>query len=212
MAQDEQADDGSRRPDFRERYGDAVAAAEQVRPGSLLIAATELTEPTFRRTVIYIIEHNDGGSLGVVINRPSEIPVGRVLPRWATLSRPTSLYVGGPVKRDAALCLAVLRVGAECDSRVGLRRVAGRVAIADLDADPRRLAPFVEGARIFVGYSGWTFGQLESELERGDWMVLSARAGDLLVDPRVDLWAAVLRRQPMPLALLATHPIEVERN
>ncbi len=58
-------------------------AAQRVRAGTLLLANTDLLEPTFRRSVIYIVEHNDGGTLGVVLNRPSETAVYNVLPQWA---------------------------------------------------------------------------------------------------------------------------------
>ena len=73
-------------------------------------------------------------------------------------------------------------------------------------------APAVEGVRIFAGYAGWTIGQLEGEIERDDWIVLSALPSDVLVPPRVDLWGRALRRQPWPTALLATHPIDISRN
>ncbi|MBC2641046.1 MULTISPECIES: YqgE/AlgH family protein [unclassified Rhodococcus (in: high G+C Gram-positive bacteria)] len=193
---------------------DRTASTEPVvRPGSLLVSSTDLVEPAFRRTVIYVIEHNDAGSLGVVINRPSETAVYDVLPQWAPLAaHPPALYVGGPVKRDAALCLATLRTGAQADGVAGLRRVHGRVVMVDLDSDPEVVAPLVEGVRIFAGYSGWTYGQLDSELQRDDWIVISALASDVVAPARIDVWAQVLRRQPLPLALLATHPIDVERN
>ena len=179
----------------------------------MLLANTDLLEPTFRRSVIYIVEHNDGGTLGVVLNRPSETAVYNVLPQWAQIaSKPKTMFIGGPVKRDAALCLAVLRVGAVPDDVPGLRHVAGRMAMVDLDADPESIAPLVEGVRIFAGYSGWTLGQLEGEIERDDWIVLSALPSDVLVGGKEDLWGQVLRRQPMPLSLLATHPIDVSRN
>ena len=55
-------------------------AANRVRAGTLLLASTDLLEPTFRRSVIYVVEHNDGGTLGVVLNRPSETAVHNVLP------------------------------------------------------------------------------------------------------------------------------------
>nr|WP_227979185.1 YqgE/AlgH family protein [Nocardia spumae] len=201
------AEEHGDRPRREPRYEE-----QMVRPGTLLVSATELVEPTFRRTVIYIVEHNDAGSLGVVLNRPSETAVQDVLPRWAELAAgPRTLYVGGPVKRDSALCLTTIRVGTEIDGVRGLRRVDGRVALLDLDSDPDSIAPLVEGVRIFAGYAGWTFGQLEGELERGDWIVLSALPSDPLAG-RTDLWAHVLRRQPLPLSLLATHPIELERN
>lgn len=188
-------------------------AANRVRAGTLLLANTDLLEPTFRRSVIYVVEHNDGGTLGVVLNRPSETAVYNVLPQWADLaSKPRSMFIGGPVKRDAALCLGTLKVGVDPDGVTGVRHVAGRIVMVDLDADPELLAAAIEGVRIFAGYSGWTIGQLEGEIERDDWIVLSALPSDVLAPPRVDLWSRVLRRQPMPLTMLATHPIDVSRN
>lgn len=188
-------------------------AASRVRAGTLLLANTDLLEPTFRRTVIYVVEHNEGGTLGVVLNRPSETAVYNVLPQWSELaSKPKAMFVGGPVKRDAALCLAVLKVGADPDGTPGLRHVAGRTAMVDLDSDPETVAPFVDGLRIFAGYAGWTIGQLEGEIERDDWIVLSALPADVLAAPRADLWGQVLRRQPLRLAMLATHPIDISRN
>jgi putative transcriptional regulator len=178
-----------------------------------LLANTDLLEPTFRRSVIYVVEHNDGGTLGVVLNRPSETAVYNVLPQWAKLAaKPKTMFIGGPVKRDAALCLAALRVGADPQGVPGLRHVSGRIVMVDLDAEPDLIAPLVEGVRIFAGYSGWTIGQLEGEIERDDWIVLSALPSDVLVGPRGDLWGQVLRRQPLPLSMLATHPIDVSRN
>ena len=188
-------------------------ATHRVRAGTLLIANTDLMEPTFRRSVIYVVEHNDSGTLGVVLNRPSETAVFNVLPQWTTLAtKPKTMFVGGPVKRDAALCLATLRAGVQPTDVPGLRHVQGRIVMVDLDGDPDTIAPAVEGVRIYAGYSGWTIGQLEGEIERDDWIVLSALPSDVLVEPKVDLWARVLRRQPMPLSLLATHPIDVSRN
>lgn len=196
--------------DYQDR---AAPAASRVRAGTLLLANTDLLEPTFRRSVIYVVEHNDGGTLGVVLNRASETAVYNVLPQWAKLAtKPKTMHIGGPVKRDAALCLATLRAGIDPAGVPGLRHVQGRIVMVDLDADPDSIAPVVEGVRIFAGYSGWTIGQLEGEIERDDWIVLSALPTDVLAEPRVDLWGRVLRRQPMPLSLMATHPIDLSRN
>ncbi|MGA9377088.1 MAG: YqgE/AlgH family protein [Mycobacterium sp.] len=198
-------------PEEPEDY--AASTAPRVRAGTLLVADTDLVEPTFRRSVIYIVEHNEGGTLGVVLNRPSETAVYNVLPQWAKLAvKPKSMFIGGPVKRDSALCLATVRVGVDITGVPGLRHVQGRVVMVDLDTDPDAIAPALEGVRIFAGYSGWTTGQLDGEIERDDWIVLSALPADVLVEPRVDLWARVLRRQPLPLSMLATHPIDLSRN
>lgn len=185
-------------------------AANHVRPGTLLLANIDVLEPTFRRSVIYVVEHNENGTLGVVLNRPSETAVYNVLPQWAKfIAKPQTIFVGGPVKRDAALCIGALHAGIEPADIPGLRHITGRMVMVDLDADPDVLGPALEGARIFVGYSGWTMGQLDAEIERDDWIVLSGLPSDVLVGPKVDLWGAVLRRQPFPLSLLATHPIIV---
>ena len=185
----------------------------KVRPGSLLIASTDLIEPTFRRSVIYMMEHNAAGSLGVVINQMSQAAGHNLLPQWTDLaSSPRALFVGGPVKRDAALCLGVLKPGMSDDEELGVRPVDGRVVLIDLDADPEALADRLEGLRIFAGYAGWGPGQLDGELADGSWLVASALPADLLAPPAADLWFSVLRRQPWPLGLLATHPIDVLRN
>ncbi|WP_178357759.1 YqgE/AlgH family protein [Mycolicibacterium hippocampi] len=201
-------------PEDPEDFREGVApVAHRVRAGTLLLANTDLMEPTFRRSVIYVVEHNDGGTLGVVLNRASETAVYNVLPQWAKLAtKPKTMYIGGPVKRDAALCLATLRAGMDPAGVPGLRHVQGRIVMVDLDGDPDTIAPMIEGVRIFAGYSGWTIGQLEGEIERDDWIVLSALPTDVLSEPRIDLWSKVLRRQPMPLSLLATHPIDISRN
>ncbi|MFE7743003.1 YqgE/AlgH family protein [Nocardia sp. NPDC057455] len=214
MARAEDPDDRKTRGGHGDRRRREFRHGEQVvRAGTLLVSSTELVEPTFRRTVVYIIEHNEAGSLGVVLNRPSDTAVHEVLPRWSeAVAAPRTLFIGGPVKRDAALCLGTVRVGARIEGVPGLRRIDGRVVLVDLDADPERVTPLVEGIRIFAGYAGWTFGQLEGELENDDWIVVSALPSDPISSGRPDLWAHVLRRQPLPLSLLASHPIELERN
>ena len=177
------------------------------------MSATSLTEATFRRTVVYVVDHSSGGTLGVVLNRPSETAVHDVLPAWAAHTvRPQALFDGGPVTRDAALCLGTVLAGSSADGVPGLRTVQGRVVLVDLDADPDDLAPLLDGVRVFVGYAGWSGGQLDGELARGDWLVLASLPTDVLEPGRVDLWGRVLRRQPMPLALLATHPLDTDRS
>ena len=160
-------------------------AMHRVRAGTLLLANTDLLEPTFRRSVIYVVEHNDGGTLGVVLNRPSETAVYNVLPQWAKLAtKPKTMFVGGPVKRDAALCLATLRVGVDPSERAGAAARAGPDGDGRPGRRPDAIAPAVEGVRIYAGYSGWTIGQLEGEIERDDWIVLSALPSDVLVEPQ----------------------------
>ncbi|GED96174.1 YqgE/AlgH family protein [Gordonia crocea] len=184
-----------------------------IRAGTLLIASPSLTESAFARTVVYIIEHDDGGSIGVVINQPSHSAVHNLLPKWSDLAaNPKALYVGGPVKRDGALCLGVAERGVDLHGVDGVMMVSGRVVLVDLDTDPADLASLLVGIRIMAGYAGWGPGQLDDELAQDSWLVASAMADDVLAPPAVDLWAEVLRRQPWPLPLLATYPMDVTAN
>lgn len=181
--------------------------------GTLLLAGTDLHEPIFRRTVVYLIEHNDGGSLGVVLNRRTRTPVETGLSDWTALCASDPVFrLGGPVRLESAICLGVLRDGIAAEEHPEFAPVAGRVVMVDIDADPRPLEQLLLGARIFVGYSGWTFGQLDGELERDDWMVFPGRDEDVLAPAGIDMWAAVLRRQSPPRSILATHPIDLQRN
>lgn len=185
----------------------------EVEPGSLLVAAPSLNDPNFTRTVVYIIDQRPEGTLGVVLNRPSEVAVHDVLPPWGPhVTKPRCIYIGGPVEQKTALCLAALKAGTDPSKVEGLVGVQGPVALIDLDAEPDDLMPLVRGLRVFAGYAGWGEGQLASEIDRGDWIVVTGLADDVLVGANVDLWGRVLRRQGMPLALLSTYPTDVRNN
>lgn len=182
-------------------------------PGSLLVAAPGLTDPNFARTIVYIIEHRPHGSLGVVLNRPGPSEVRDVLAGWAPLtSEPRSLFLGGPVDNGTALCLAALRTGQTGRGVPGVTPVREPVQLVDLDADPAPLAPRLRGLRIFAGYSGWDAGQLAGEIARGDWFVVPALPDDVLGPAHDGHWERVLRRQGLPLALLATFPMDPAHN
>ncbi|WP_028851723.1 YqgE/AlgH family protein [Thermocrispum municipale] len=186
---------------------------DAVEPGSLLIADPSMSDPNFRRTVVLVLHHGPQGTLGVVLNRPSEIPVASVLPDWADhVAAPASVFVGGPVERDTPLGVATLRTGEVAGMVPGTIGVRGPVALVVLDSDPEPLVPRLRGMRVFAGYAGWDAGQLAGELERGDWIVAPALPSDVVAAPSTDLWGAVLRRQGLPLALLATHPGDLQRN
>lgn len=188
-------------------------ATAPVGPGTLLVAAPNLTDPNFSRTVVYLVEHREHGSLGVVLNRPSEASVRDVLPRWAPLaSGPGTVFVGGPVDGTTALCLASLRPGQRPDGVEGVVGVNGPVVLVDLDSEPAAVASRVRGLRVFAGYSGWDSGQLAGEIARGDWFVVPGLPDDVTTDRHADLWGRVLRRQGAPLALLSTFPVEIGLN
>jgi len=182
--------------------------------GSALVAAPGLRDPNFCRTVVLIIEHRASVSLGVVLNRPSDVAVRDVLPLWGLHATvPQALYVGGPVQRRAALCVAALPAGVDAERTEGMIKVRGSLVLVDLDADPDLMTPRLRGLRVFAGYASWGQDQLAGEIRRGDCLVVPALPDDdVLAPPDTDLWGHILRRQGMPLALLATYPADPVLN
>lgn len=186
---------------------------DAVTAGSALVAAPGLVDPHFRRTVVLIIEHRVSGTLGVVLNRPSDVPVRDGLPSWGPhVTMPQSFYVGGPLERRAALCVAALPAGVDAERTEGVTSVRGSLALVDLDADADLMAPRLRGLRVFAGYTGWDQGQLMSEVNHGNWIVVPALPDDVLAPPDIDVWGRALRRQGLPLSLLATCPSDPTRN
>jgi putative transcriptional regulator len=186
---------------------------DEVEAGLALVAAPALQDPNFRRTVVLVIDHRAAGTLGVVLNRPSDVPVCDVLPLWGPHTTvPQALYLGGPIAQRAALCVAALPAGLDAEHTEGVTRVRGSLALIDLGGDPDLMAPRLRGLRVFAGYASWTEGQLAGEIKRGNWIVVPALPDDVLAPPGTDLWGRALRRQGMPLSLLATYPAEPALN
>lgn len=178
--------------------------------GRLLVATPGLRDRSFRRSVVLVLEHADEGALGVVLDRPLDVDATFVLPQWqAHLSTPGRLFQGGPVARDTALALADVP---DHDAPPGVRPLADRLGVVDLDAPPALVVDAVRALRVFVGYAGWAAGQLDEEVDAGGWFVVDHEPGDVFsADPR-GLWRRVLRRQPNDLALLSTAPDDVTLN
>jgi putative transcriptional regulator len=183
----------------------------EVRAGMLLVASPELLDPNFTDTVVLLLDADAEGAMGVVINRPSPVPVVAVLAGWSDIvTEPEVLFRGGPVSPEGALAVALLRD--EYDVPPGLRPVSGRLAIVDLEGEAGDIDGAVDGVRIFAGYAGWGAGQLEGEIEGGDWYVVPSLPPDAFQADPTDLWREVMRRQPGELAWHVNRPADPELN
>lgn len=180
--------------------------------GRLLVATPPLDDPNFDRTVIYVLEHHDEGALGVVINRPTDEGLTDPLDRWEDLqASPPHVFAGGPVETDALIALALAKTPV-LEPGDDLAPVSGRVASADLTADPAFVAAKVNAVRVFRGYAGWGPGQLEGEILAGAWLVFDAEPDDVFAAQPDDLWRTVLRRQGGRLGWLANAPDDLSAN
>ncbi len=174
--------------------------------GQLLIAGPGLVDPNFFRTVVLVIEHSDEGALGLVLNRPSETTVGEAvseLERLLDLDDP--LFIGGPVQPSALIVLAEFEDVTD----------AALIAFDDigvLASGASDEPATVRRGRAFVGHTGWAPGQLDAELQTGDWIVESAVREDAFTAAPVELWESVLTRKGGSYALVARMPPDPSVN
>jgi putative transcriptional regulator len=168
--------------------------------GKLLIASPSMSD-YFHRTVIIVVEHTEEGAFGLVLNRPSETTVGEASPELAELIGDQHLlFVGGPVQPNA-----VTAIGEHRDPDAASKLIVGGVGMVDLDQLPE-----LSRLRVFVGYAGWSAGQLDGELEQEAWIVEDLHPDDPFADG--DLWSAVLDRKGGEYSLLARMPPDPSVN
>lgn len=177
-------------------------------PGCFLVASPILQDPNFRRTVILLCEHDDEqGSMGIIVNRPSELKLGETLLNAEDIV-PQPLWIGGPVQPDAIVVLhRGHAVPGSKDLVDGMGIGGEEEAIVDL-----LQGPHAKDVRVFSGYAGWGAGQLADELAERAWLVVPARA-HLVFDVLADvLWATVLRNLGPGFAYLANLPLDPRVN
>lgn len=177
--------------------------------GRLLVATPAIDDGPFWRSVVFLLDHDEDGALGVILNRPTPADVEDVLPTWgARVNAPVCLFDGGPVAMDSALALGLV---GDQEPPAGWRRMTGRVGLVDLDGQPPA-AGRLEGLRVFAGYAGWSGGQLEGEVAEGSWVVVDARDEDLMSPQPELLWSEVLRRQTDDTRFWTTFPADPSVN
>ncbi len=174
--------------------------------GQLLIAGPTLQDPNFWRTVVLVVEHSEAGALGLVLNRPSESTVGEAVPELTDITDAADdVHVGGPVGQSAVIVLADFE-----DPHDAALIAFDSVGVLGAPAD--ELGAGVRRARVFAGHSGWGPGQLDGELERGDWIIEPARYSDAFARQPSALWPEVLERKGGSYALVARMPPDPSLN
>lgn len=179
--------------------------------GRLLVATPSVEGDVFRRSVILMLHHDESGAQGVVLNKPLEAPVDSVLPGWQrVVTAPPVLFQGGPVSTSSAL--GIVTVPGDEPEPLGVQRLFGSIGLVDLDVPTPVVAAELAGMRIFAGYSGWSEGQVEMEIRRGDWYVVDSEVRDAFTPEPGRLWRDVLRRQRDSLAFVANFPDDPAMN
>ena len=179
--------------------------------GNVLVSSAQLAAGVFSQTVVLVLDSDQDGALGVILNEISSTSLDAVLPDWAhAVSEPQLLFHGGPVSPNGAICLAsVMNAGEEPP---GWRPLFDTVGLLHLDTPIEIVAGAYRDLRIFAGYAGWSAGQLQEELAAGLWHVVPATYDDVFGTSPLTLWRSVLRRQGGELAYFSTWTEDPELN
>lgn len=176
--------------------------------GRLLIAEPFLSDPNFARSVVLLCEHGEEGTVGFMLNKPTEYTLGDLLPDL--YASPLPVFQGGPVQMDT------LHMLHRTPEKFGGSEIAPGIfwggsydslqdTILDNSFQPVDL-------RLFVGYSGWSPGQLENELREGSWIVAPVDLKVLFETDNDQMWRAAIESLGKDYAYLANLPLNPQLN
>ncbi len=177
--------------------------------GRLLISEPYLPDPNFERTIILLCENNDEGSFGFVLNKPSLANVSEVMDDIKEYNRPA--MVGGPVQQDT------LHYIHRCPSLEDSVEIAtgifwgGNFEKLLFLLDTKQMAH--KDIKFFLGYSGWTSGQLAEELEQDSWIVSDLVSEDLVFDTEPEaMWKKTLTIMGGRFSVYSNYPKDPRLN
>ena len=179
--------------------------------GKFLVAARKLRDSNFSQTVVLLIQNDDKGAMGVVINRPTEMPLSMVLPELKALqSRDDTIFLGGPVFKSQLLFLAQTDVQPGESLHVFQNVYAG--------SNPKVIEQMLKNEsrgdrfRVYAGYAGWAPGQLDQEVKRGDWHILSAETDIIFNEAPGEIWPELILRGSVKYVKMHTRGVLLSSN
>ena len=165
-------------------------------PGIFLVANRHMRDPNFAQTVILVLSYGPNGAQGLIINRPTPIRVAQLVSDLEILKdRDDVVHIGGPVSTSSVRILLQSPIRREMTRNVfdDVYFTGSREVLEHLVADGETEKHF----RVYAGYAGWAPGQLEREIERGDWHVMHPDA-DLIFDAEpTSIWPAMMQRRKL---------------
>lgn len=166
--------------------------------GRVLVASEKLGDPNFRESVVLIIRFDaDKGTLGLMINRRSNVPISRIFPD-VTGAKADPVYVGGPV--ELSTVQALLRSPAKSDDLVHVLGSVYATASKDIIANSITSGAEPSKFHLYMGYAGWAAGQLEAEMELGAWSVLTTTPDEIFDEDPDSLWTRLSRKAESQIA------------
>lgn len=189
-------------------YNDRVSDLElSLDPPFFLVAMPQVLDPFFRRTVVVVLEHHDGGSFGYIVNRPTEFTLQELLGGldivWTGPSDAIGWF-GGPVQPQMGTALFENTAEAFGSDEEVIAVISDLYLTADLTVIRKLATSTPEMFRLILGYSGWGPGQLDEEMNRNDWLIAPFDSAILFSDHPDEAWAQALESIDVKPELLPT--------
>ncbi|MBX9850582.1 MAG: YqgE/AlgH family protein [Cytophagaceae bacterium] len=182
---------------------------EKVNRGSILISEPYLGDDNFERSVVLICEHNEEGTVGFVLNRPANLTLDAVVPDISECAE--ILFVGGPVQQDSLHFIYRNNEYVSGSIKINEQMFWGGSYDEMIDKINNKLLRLSD-FRFFLGYSGWSPGQLEQEMEQNSWIVAEAGQIDLFGTDPNDLWRVLLKDMGGKYKMYSNYPIDPRLN
>jgi len=165
-----------------------VSADPGLDKGKLLVATDGVSGGAFAESVVLLLHHDESGALGLVVNRPTEAVPEEALPELEGLAGyQGALFWGGPVQMYTMR--ALLRTDSPPDNTI---HIVDAVYLAHADEALLKSASNASVLRFYIGYAGWAPGQLEHELARGSWHVVTATEEHVFAENPDEVWQTLL--------------------
>jgi putative transcriptional regulator len=176
--------------------------AANLAAGKLLVARRGMADPNFAQSVILLVEYGEEGTVGLVLNRQTKIPISKLSKELdVAKGRTDPLYLGGPV--ETSTVMALVRSRAKPDDAKLVFSDVYMVSNKETLEKTMSSGTAPSTLRLYLGYSGWDAGQLEWELGMGAWDVLAANPG-MVFDPHPEtLWSRLVEREQLQIARLS---------
>jgi putative transcriptional regulator len=177
--------------------------SEGLASGKFLVAPRQAVDPNFANTVILLVRYDETGALGLVINRPTRVPLSKLF-QDSKVARHLEdpAYAGGPVQEDAILALS------RSDKKLeGAAPVIDKVYLLSTRRTLDQMLsskPTPSNLRVYLGYTGWGPGQLDHEMDLDVWLIVPGEADSIFDPDPKSVWPRLVDRAELRFALL-TH-------
>lgn len=187
-----------------------IATTFKPERGDLLISEPYLPDPNFERSVIYLCEHDQNGSLGYILNKPTTILFSDVIDEFEGFN--PKINLGGPVEQGTLHFLHKDFINLNSGKQVhdgiywggDFNKITTNATLKLLDES---------NYKFFIGYSGWSSGQLNDEIAARSWIVFKKAPLDIIFDAPIDtMWSDVLKKMGGRYKMFANYPIDPSLN